>query len=205
MTRVAGLTLAFAVSLVVPLATPAGVVGAVRGAVAPEARERPSASHAYGYAALAARAPRCGTGAPAQAGRHRRSGGMGIPRDACSSVAIVAARPPTARERRTIKVAAMRDCRRKQGDIYPCKWRGGVTVSTTNRRYAWANVSGPSYNHSGILKRRTPRGNRWRVLRVVGGGIQPCSYWYEVAPPAVVSDLKVRGFTEGEGFEYRRC
>ena len=44
------------------------------------------------------------------------------------------------------------------------------------------------------------------MLRVAGGGIQPCTYWFQVAPRRVVRDLRVRGFREGSGnFDYHRC
>lgn len=115
-------------------------------------------------------------------------------------------RRPTADERRAIKTAALRDCRKQESPRYKCKWGGRVRVSTINRRYAWASVSGPSYDNSGIMRRPSRQSRRWRIIRVVGGGIQPCSYWRKVAPRRVVRDLKVRGFTEGTGdFTYRRC
>jgi hypothetical protein len=105
---------------------------------------------------------------------------------------------PVERIRRAIRRSAMRDCREHQGGTSPCEWGGGVALSKANRRYAWANVSGPSYDASGILH-RARRSLRWKVLRVVGGGVQPCSYWYEVAPRTVVRDFKLRGYDGGDG------
>ena len=44
------------------------------------------------------------------------------------------------------------------------------------------------------------------MIRVVGGGIQPCSYWWDAMPRRVVHDFRIRGFTEGSGdFTYHRC
>jgi hypothetical protein len=122
--------------------------------------------------------------------------------------AVVSAgwRRPTPKERRAIKAAALRDCRKQESARYKCKWGGRVRVSTVNRRYAWASVSGPSYDNSGILRRPSKQSRRWRMVRIVGGGISPCSYWYKVAPRNVVRDLKVRGYTEGDDdFTYRPC
>lgn len=119
-----------------------------------------------------------------------------------------ASRKATKKERKAIRKAAMRDCQRTQKTIgdHGCVWRGRVRVSTVDPRYAWANVSGPSYDHSGILRRRNSRSRRWRVIHVVGGGIQPCSSWYRKAPRRVVRDLRVRGFDEASGnYDYRRC
>lgn len=117
-----------------------------------------------------------------------------------------ASRQPKPAELRAIKRAAMKDCRSHQEPGYGCKWAGGVRVSTANSRYAWANVNGPNYDNSGLLRRPTTRSRLWRMIRVVGGGIQPCSYWYAVAPRKVIRDLKIQGFTEGSGdFSYRRC
>jgi len=100
----------------------------------------------------------------------------------------------------------MRDCNRSQANNgYRCTWGGHVRVSTINRRYAYARVSGPSYDNSGILK-KSKRKKRWHVVQVVGGGIQPCSYWYRKAPRRIVHEFKIRGFRENSGnFDYHRC
>lgn len=120
-----------------------------------------------------------------------------------------ASRRATPREWDAIKAAAMRDCRKEQpvpAAYGTCRWRGRVLVSTVNRRYAWASVTGPSYDNSGILRRPTMHSRRWRVIRVVGGGVSPCSRWWRAAPREVVHDLRIRGYTEGSGdFSYRRC
>lgn len=117
----------------------------------------------------------------------------------------IASRVPSDHEKRVIRQSMMKDCRRSQDATsrYPCKWGGNVRVSTVNDHYAWASATGPQYDNSGIL--RHSRGT-WRVVRVVGGGIQPCSYWREKAPAKVVTDLGVRGYSEGSGnFDYHRC
>lgn len=69
-----------------------------------------------------------------------------------------ASRRTTPREWEAIKAAAMRGCRKEQpvpADYGTCRWRGRVLVSTANRRYAWASVTGPSYDNSGVLRRPT--------------------------------------------------
>lgn len=117
-------------------------------------------------------------------------------------------RAPTKKERKWIRKAAMKDCRQRQGTVvgYGCEWRGGIRISTANPRYAWAEVYGPQHDHSGILRRKSPRAKYWRVKQVVGGGIQPCSYWYAKAPRRVVRDLRIEGFRENSGsFDYHRC
>jgi len=117
-----------------------------------------------------------------------------------------AARKPTKREGRAIKRAALRHCRSQESPGLRCRWRGRVSVSTVNPRFAWAAVDGPQYDNSGLLKRSSRRARRWRMVRVVGGGIQPCSYWYAVAPRRVVRDLKIRGYNESSGnFDNNRC
>lgn len=120
-----------------------------------------------------------------------------------------ASRRATPREWEAIKAAAMRGCRKEQpvpADYGTCRWRGRVLVSTANRRYAWASVTGPSYDNSGILRRPTMHSRRWRMIRVVGGGISPCSYWWRATPRAVAHDLRIRGYTEESGdFSYHRC
>jgi hypothetical protein len=81
-----------------------------------------------------------------------------------------------------------------------------VRVSSVSARYAWAQASGPNYDNSGILRRPGVHGQKWKMIVVAGGGIQPCSYWYKKVPRRVVKDLKVTGYTEGSGnFDYHRC
>ncbi|HST40637.1 MAG TPA: hypothetical protein VLK58_14070 [Conexibacter sp.] len=44
------------------------------------------------------------------------------------------------------------------------------------------------------------------MIRVVDGGIQPCSWWTSRLPPRVVRDLGIRGFDEHSGStEYHPC
>ncbi|MCO5315878.1 MAG: hypothetical protein M9938_06935 [Solirubrobacterales bacterium] len=115
-------------------------------------------------------------------------------------------RKPTKRERKFIKRATMKDCRKQEVSGYRCDWLGGIKVSTVNRRFAWARASGPNFDNSGLLRRRGPKARRWHMLRITGGGIQPCSYWYAKAPRRVVRDLEIRGFRNGSGsYEYHRC
>jgi hypothetical protein len=117
-----------------------------------------------------------------------------------------ASRPPTGGELRAIRRAAMRDCRPQEFDGHKCEWRGHVRVSTINSRYAWASVYGPQYDDSGVLRRPNHHSRRWKMIRVIGGGIQSCAYWRSVVPPRVVSEFKIEGFTEGSGdFTYHRC
>jgi hypothetical protein len=118
-----------------------------------------------------------------------------------------ASRAPEQVELKAIRRAAMIDCNRHQNvPGYDCRWRGDVKISTIDPRYAWAEVMGPAYDHSGILRRRSKHAQRWRVVRVVGGGIQPCSYWYAKAPRAVVREFGLRGYRENSGsFDYHPC
>ncbi|HEX5594138.1 MAG TPA: hypothetical protein VFX35_12420 [Solirubrobacterales bacterium] len=130
-------------------------------------------------------------------GRVARSGALRLRR---------AARPPTPGEKKAIRRAAMRACRPQEVRQYKCKWRGHVMVSTINSRYAWAEVMGPQYDASGVLRRGKRHPGRWKSIRVVGGGIQPCSYWRSVVPPRVVTEFHIEGFTEGdEDFTYHPC
>lgn len=125
---------------------------------------------------------------------------------ASSAVVADASRAPSKKERGAIKRAAMRYCEPQEQSGYECVWKGHIRVSTRNSRFAYARVSGPAYDSSGILKRRTRNSRHWRMVRVVGGGIQPCAYWYSAAPKAVVHEFKIRGFTQGDQtFRYHRC
>lgn len=100
----------------------------------------------------------------------------------------------------------MRDCRSQEVPGYKCRWRGHVVISTINPRYAWAEVAGPNYDNSGVLRRGVRRPARWKMIRVVGGGIQSCGYWRSVVPPRVVTEFHIEGFTEGdEDFTYHPC
>jgi len=129
--------------------------------------------------------------------------------------AAQAARKPTSSELRHIKRAAMRTCTRiapvQEG--YPCQWRGRVKVSTADPRYAWASVSGPDYDHSGVLRRGSGHSTRWKVIRVQGGGVQPCTYWTRpirsnprAVPDRVAWDLNVRASPSETDFStFVRC
>lgn len=116
------------------------------------------------------------------------------------------ARLPRPAELKAIRRGAMRDCRPQEATGHKCKWLGHVKVSTIDSRYAWAEVSGPSYDNSGVLRRSVRHPRRWKMIRVVGGGIQPCSYWRRAVPPRVVSEFGIEGFTEGDQtFTYHPC
>jgi hypothetical protein len=116
------------------------------------------------------------------------------------------ARAPTPAEKKAIRRAAMRACRPQEFDQYKCKWLGHVKVSTINPRYAWAEVSGPQTDGSGVLRRGKRHPGRWKLIRAVGGGIQSCSYWRSVVPRRVVTEFHIEGFTEGdESFTYHPC
>ncbi len=130
----------------------------------------------------------------------------------CLAITLAAAgsasavRLPSAGEKRAIRRAAMHNCRPQEFRVYKCKWRGHVKVSTLNPRYAWAEVSGPQYDSSGVLRRGKRHPGRWKMIRVGGGGIQSCGYWRSVVPPRVVTELRIEGFTEGdEDFTYHLC
>lgn len=113
-------------------------------------------------------------------------------------------RLPSARERSAIKAASMRHCRETQPG--GCRWLGGVMVSTTDPRYAWAASGGDAYGTAGIVSRPTARSERWRVKRVVGGGAQPCSWWTSVAPGRVVGEFGLEGFRLGsDGTDFTRA
>jgi hypothetical protein len=117
-----------------------------------------------------------------------------------------ASRPAGADEKRAIRKAAMGDCRSQEVSGHKCRWLGHVVVSTVNPRYAWAEVQGPNYDNSGVLRRGKRHPGRWKMIRVIGGGIQSCGYWRAVVPPRVVTDLEIEGFTEGdEDFTYHPC
>jgi len=123
-----------------------------------------------------------------------------------STVHADASRAPTKREHKAIKMAALKYCAPQEFNGYKCIWKGHVRISTRNSHYAYARVSGPQYDSSGILRRKHKYSRRWKMVRVVGGGIQPCSYWYAKAPRGVVHEFKIRGFTNGDQtFTYHRC
>lgn len=129
-----------------------------------------------------------------------------VPLSTLSVVVADASRAPTREERKAIKRAAMRNCAPQEATGYQCIWRGHVRVSTRDPRYAYARVSGPAYDSSGILRRRHRNSSNWRMVHVVGGGIQSCEQWYRNAPRRVVREFKIRGFTEGDqSFSYHRC
>jgi hypothetical protein len=75
-------------------------------------------------------------------------------------------------------------------------------VSMPNTRFAWADVVGEGF--SGVLLKRRPGSNRFRVIGLQGGGIGECSYWRDLAPDRVLRDLKVMGLVGTTG-EVRNC
>jgi hypothetical protein len=126
-------------------------------------------------------------------------------RPAPSSLGRVA-RPPTPAEKKAIRRAAMRACRPQEVDQYRCKWLGQVKVSTINPRYAWAEVRGPQYDSSGVLRRGKRHPGRWKLIHAVGGGAQSCEFWRRDVPARVVTEFHIEGFTEGsEDFTYHPC
>jgi hypothetical protein len=117
-------------------------------------------------------------------------------------------RDATPEEQREIKRAALRYCvNHQEASVeYPCRWSGNVRVSTVSPRYAWASVYGPHYDSSGVLRRPHKQSDRWQMIRVIGGGIQPCWYWTRAIPLGVVRDFGIRGYREGsQDFRYHPC
>jgi hypothetical protein len=105
-----------------------------------------------------------------------------------------AARKPTMLERRDIKAAALRECRRSP-DARHCRFFS-ARVSTLDPRYALSSAGDDSAGRTGIAKRPTRHSRRWRVTFVQGGGEVACADWFKVAPRKVVADLGLRGILD---------
>jgi curli biogenesis system outer membrane secretion channel CsgG len=106
-----------------------------------------------------------------------------------------ASRRATKAETRAIKRVALKACQGPPGE--PCRFRG-ARVSTRNARYAWATVVTEGFSGA-LLKRRTPRSRRFRVVGTQGGGIGDCREWRKLAPRSVLRDLRVHGVLDDSG------
>jgi curli biogenesis system outer membrane secretion channel CsgG len=105
-----------------------------------------------------------------------------------------AARAPTSRERAAIKRLALKAC---EGGPNPCRFHK-ARVSTKNARYVWADVTGEGFSGA-LLKRANTRTRHFKVVGTQGGGIGECSYWRDLAPRAVLKDLRVSGLRDSSG------
>jgi len=109
-------------------------------------------------------------------------------------------RSPTRAEAAAIKRVALTLCTPEVGE---CRFHRG-RVSTRNGRYAWASVTDEGLSGA-LLKRRTARSRRFRVIGVQGGGIGSCSYWRARAPRGVLRDLRISGLVDADTGEVRNC
>jgi hypothetical protein len=123
------------------------------------------------------------------------------------ATAAEAARAPTPGELRAIRKATMRDCKTDQHAWrnHSCKWKGHVRVSTVNRHYAWASASGPWYDNSGVLRRPSLKGQRWRSVWVWGGSAQTCADWRRHVPRRVVHEFGVVAVSSEDWSTPIRC
>jgi len=114
-------------------------------------------------------------------------------------------RLPTRSEYKYIKRASMAFCERTQPS--GCEWLGHVRISTIDRRFAWSESGGDAFGTSGILRRSNPRSHNWRVVRVVGGGLNDCQTWWREVNRRVVHEFKVKGFDSriNGNWTVRRC
>ncbi len=112
-----------------------------------------------------------------------------------------AVRKPTRSEMRHLRRAALKECR--HGD-YHCRFNGAV-VSSINPRYARTRVTGYGYMHLGIARRPHRHGVRWHVLRIQGGGIGICGYYYAVAPRRIVHEFGYEGFNPNVPGAIEQC
>ncbi|HVY96860.1 MAG TPA: hypothetical protein VHA54_07865 [Solirubrobacterales bacterium] len=118
-----------------------------------------------------------------------------------------AARAPTPGELRAIRKATMRDCKTDQHAWrnHSCKWEGHVRVSTINPHYAWADASGPWYDNSGVLRRPSVKGQRWRSVWVWGGSAQSCAQIRRQVPRRVVHEFGVVAVSSEDWSTLVRC
>lgn len=105
-----------------------------------------------------------------------------------------ASRAPTSKERAAIKRLALKAC---EGGPNPCRFHK-ARVSTKNARYAWADVTGEGFSGT-LLERASTRTRRFKVVGTQGGGIGECAYWRDLAPLAVLKDLRVSGLKDSSG------
>jgi hypothetical protein len=105
-----------------------------------------------------------------------------------------ASRAPTRSERAAIKRVALKAC--EAGPV-ECRFKK-ARVSTRNARYAWADVVGEGFSGA-LLRRANTHTRHFRVVGTQGGGIGSCEYWRDLAPRAVLRDLRISGLTDDSG------
>lgn len=123
----------------------------------------------------------------------------GLPAGFAPSKAGAAATTPSAKERKAITKAALKDCRKHDIPQFCRADRFQTAISGRNPRFAYGGVSGDHY--SGPFLRRAKGSKVWKPIFRIGGGIPGCADVNAAMPNAVVEDFRIRGLMPGTGSE----